>query len=187
MRCPRCHDEYQDGVTRCSECDVALIGDDEPLPPRIDALLGRFHPVVAEAVVALLAHRRIGHEQRVADDGVEILVDRTYRDDLRAELAMRWSDVVGHLPADDMYEVLAAGGSQPGWLDAPRGAWVDRQGRIQVEAADEESERDARRVLGPSILTIGAVLLLFGWYAEGSALAVLAGIALVLLGIFLPR
>ena len=87
-----------------------------------------------------------------------------------------------------MYEVLAAGGSQPGWYDAPRGAWVDRAGRVQVEAADdEESERDARRVLGPSLLTIGAVLLLFGWYAGGSAFAVLAGIALILLGVFLPH
>lgn len=187
MRCPRCHDEYEDHVSRCAGCGIPLVPDDEPLPPQVDALLGTFHPVVAGRIEQLLAHRRIAYETVPANGTIEILVDREYRDDLRAELALNFGQLLAAIPPEEREAVNADGGRQPGWFDAPQGAWVDRSGRIQVEPADtEELDADARRVVGPSLLTVGAVLLVFGWYA-GSAVAVLTGIALVAIGLFLPR
>lgn len=175
-------------MTHCTECGVALIADDQPLPPRVDARLGTFHPTVAGRIVDLLESRRIAHEQAADGDAIRLLVDRRFRDDLRTELAMSWSDIVGRLPEEEMYDVLSSGGRQPGWFDAPQGAWVDRAGRIQMDPGhDEEAEHDAGRVLGPSLLTVGVVLLLFGWYAGPSPIAILTGIAALLLGAFLPR
>lgn len=195
MRCPTCRAEYEDDVTRCADCRVALVPDDQPLPPRVDGRLGAFHPVVAERITTLLDHRRIAHEALAThtaeddEDGrIEILVDRELRDDLRAELAVNYQDLIGRLPQDEMYTVLAAGGVQPGWFDAPRGGWVDRHGRFQVEGSDdEEDERDARRALGPALATIGAVLALFGWYAGDSGGLVFLGLTLAAIGVFLPR
>ncbi len=190
MRCPQCRDEYEAGVAVCADCRVPLVPSDQPLPPRVDAPLGRFHPLVAERLEALLDHRRIAYERVTDDTGVELIVDRDFRDDLRAELVVSWNDIVGRLPEDDMYAVLAAGGSQPGWFDAPRGAWVDRQGRLQVEPTEDEARTaDAGRTTGPVLLTLGIVLALFGWYGGGSLkeVAVLLGLGMVVAGLFLPR
>lgn len=120
---------------------------------------------------------------------VTIRVQPEYRDDLRSELAVNWSDIIGRLPADEMYAVLAAGGTQAGWFDGPTGAWVDRQGRIQVEAAEDELASDADRMLGPSLAVIGAILVIFGLWAGGSSkeLIVIVGAGLLATGLFLPR
>lgn len=190
MRCPRCHDEYEPGVARCVHCHVPLVPSSEPLPPRVDARLGRFHPVVAERIVADLDRRGVGHRTATDDDGVVVTVDRAHRDDLRAELVVNWNGLVGRLPPDDRLDVLAAGGAQPGWYDAPRGAWVDRQGRLQVEPGEDEVElEDARRTVGPMLLTLGVVLALFGWYGGGSSreVVILVGMAMVVAGVFTPR
>lgn len=190
MRCPRCHDEYEPDVARCVHCDVPLLADDVPLPPRVDALLGTFHPAVAEQLRSLVEHRGIAADAVPLGDRVEVLVDREWRDDLRAELVVRWREIVTALPDEERLEVAALGGSQPGWYDAPRGAWVDRQGRLQVDPTDDEvAEDDARRVLGPGLVTVGALLLLYGWYDGGSsqAVAVVLGLGLVGIGLFVPR
>lgn len=211
MRCPQCRDEYEADVTECVHCHVPLVPSDQPLPPRVDAHLGRFHPVVATRIVELVERRGIAYEtdrdeidrDRHDPDGdaldttandevapVTIVVDRDFRDDLRAELAVDYSDLVGRLPTDEMYAVLAVGGPQPGWYDAPKGAWVDRQGRLQVEPAEDElAGEEEGRTIGPALLTIGVVLALFGWYGGGSNRAgiVLVGVALAVTGAFTPR
>lgn len=190
MRCPLCRDEYEPDVVRCADCDVPLLPSDAPLPPRVDALLGTFHPIVADAILALTAHRRIAADAVPVEDRVEVIVDRDWRDDLRAELVVRWDELVQRLPDDERATVRALGGPQPGWFDPPKGAWIDRQGRLQVDPTDDEVEEDdARRVLGPALLSVGALLLLFAWYEGGAsqAMAVVLGLALIGVGLFVPR
>jgi hypothetical protein len=186
--CPSCGDEFHDDVESCPACRVPLAREGEPVLPPLDALLGTFHPIVAQRVVGLLGRRNLRHDVMPLDDRVEILMDRDRRDELRAELSLAWTDLMGQLPHDDLFEVLAAGAPQPGWFDPPQGAWVDREGKVQVEgSADEAAERDARRVVGPSLAVIGLVLGLFGWYAGGSAALAVVGIGMVVLGVMLPR
>ncbi|MBW3657225.1 MAG: hypothetical protein KY457_01205 [Actinobacteria bacterium] len=191
MRCPVCHDEYEPDVVRCVDCDVPLLAADAPLPARVDALLGTFHPVVAERILALVAHRGIAADAVPADGRVEVIVDREWRDDLRAELVVGWADLVARLPDEERRDVVVLGGPQPGWHDPPRGAWIDRQGRLQVDPTDDEvEEADASRVVGPALLAIGAVLLLFAWYEGGGssrAIAVVLGLGSIGLGLFVPR
>lgn len=191
MRCPVCHDEYEPDVVRCADCDVPLLAGDAPLPARVDALLGTFHPVVAERILALVAHRGIAADAVPADGRVEVIVDREWRDDLRAELVVSWADLVARLPDEERGEVVALGGPQPGWHDPPRGAWIDRQGRLQVDPTDDEvEEADASRVVGPALLAIGVVLLLFAWYEGGGssrAIAVVLGLGSIGVGLFVPR
>lgn len=190
--CPSCRDEYEDDVSTCPTCDVALVPAGTPLPPQVDALLGRFHPRLATVVVQLLERRRIAYDAlHTSADGedaeVEVVVDREFRDDLRAELTVNWSSLVSSLERDEMYAVLARGGRQPGWYDAPTEAWVDRQGRLQVGRPEhEEAEEDARRTVGPTMAVLGAVLIVFGWFVGGSDTAVVAGIGLLVVGLLLP-
>lgn len=185
--CPRCRDEYRDGVERCAECDVPLVPEGAPLPPQVDAVLGRFHTAAVAAIVDVLERRGIAHELRPLDgDRVELLVDRDFRDDLRAELVVNWSGLVAALPDEERTRIAAAGGAQPGWFDAPRGAWMDAQGRLQVERTEEEElAADARRTVGPALAAVGGMLVVFGWWA-GSEIAVVAGIAALAIGLLLP-
>lgn len=187
--CPRCRDEYVDGVDVCPACGIPTIPDGQPLPPQVDRVLGTFHPLLAERIEAILDRRGIAHDVLPLDgDRVEVVVDREFRDDLRAELAVNWQGLVSSLDPDDMYAVLAAGGEQPGWFDAPRSAWIDREGRLQVEPArHEEDEAEARRVYGPMLLALGGILALFGWYADMSPTFVLVGVTMAAVGLFLPR
>jgi hypothetical protein len=191
MRCPSCHDEYEDTVTTCTSCGVTLVANDVPLGPRVasgpPARLGTFDAVVVPAVLAVLDEHGIGHETRTTSRGVEVLVPVEWRDDLRTELTLTWSEVVRRLEEDDVLTVLALGGSAPGWTDAPRGGYVDRSGRLVVAVDEDESEDDAARVVGPALLTIGAVLVVFGWYVLDAGGVVAAGIALVLAGLVVPR
>jgi hypothetical protein len=194
MRCPSCNDEYEDHVRTCAACGVPLVPDgevadhDPVAPAAADARLGTFHPVVAAHVLALLDRRGLAHEERTEDGRVTVLVDRAWRDDVRSELAMSWGDLVRGLPEDEVTTVLAAGGPNPGWYDAPRGGHVDRQGRLVVGVDDdEEAEEDAARVVGPAMLTLGALLVVVGWYVLDSSAVSLAGAALVVLGLFTPR
>jgi hypothetical protein len=215
-RCPSCHDEFEPGVVRCPDCDVDLVPDGTPLPPRVDAVLGRFHPRMAPMLQALLERRGIAHERHdLSADGrthvaapgadadttartedgaepepeaVELVVDRLHRDDLRAELTVNWSGLVAALEPEDRERVRTSGGAQPGWFDAPTEAWVDRHGRLQVGRPDHEQlAEDASRTLGPAMALIGAILLLFGWFVGSSELSVLAGLALLVVGLLLPR
>lgn len=186
--CPSCHDEFHDDVESCPTCRVPLPRPGEPVLAPMDALLGTFHPLVAQRVIGLLNRRRLRHDVMPLDDRVEILMDRSQRDGLRAELSLNWTDLMGQLPHDELFEVLAVGAPQPGWFDPPQGAWVDREGNVQVEgSAAERAEEDARRIVGPSLAVLGLVLGLFGWYAGGSAALAIIGVAMVLLGVLLPR
>lgn len=188
MRCPDCGDEYEDGVDRCADCRVPLVAADGPPPPRVDALLGTFHPHAAGQVVELLDDRGVQHDTVTAEGRVEVIVDRTWRDDLRAELVVNWGSLLHRLPPDERTEVAASGGRQPGWYDAPEGAWIDRDGRLQVEVHEDEArEEDAKRVLGPSLATLGGILAVFGWYAGGSPTAIFLGVVLLAIGLLLPR
>jgi hypothetical protein len=199
--CPRCRDEYAPTHTTCAECGIALLPDGAPLPPQVDALLGTFDPRAAVPVVRLLEHRGVAHDALhlppadadddptdVATRAVEVVVDREFRDDLRAELIVNWGALLRTLEPDDLVGVLQRGGQQPGWLDPPAGAWVDGQGRLQVARTEaEEREEDANRVVGPVLATLGGVLLLFGWWSGQSDIAVVLGGLALVVGVFLPR
>jgi hypothetical protein len=187
VRCPRCLDEYEPHVTSCATCGETLLPPGVTAPTSADALLGRFHPAMADRLEAMLTHRKVTHRRVDRDDDVELYVDRAWRDDLRAELALTWAQLVHRLPEDEIVEVLALGGAAPGWHDAPRGGWVDRAGKLVVEAEDQETDADTARLAGPAMVTIGAVLLLLGWYVGADPVVVLAGIALLVFGLLLPR
>ena len=186
--CPRCRDEYEDHVETCVHCHLPTYPEGADLPPSVDQLLGRFHPLVVPRVVGLLEHRGVAHEVLGDADQVEVLVDREHRDALRAELAAHWHELVNRLSPDDHLTVVRSGARQPGWFDAPTSAWVDRDGRLQVEASDDDdATADASRMWGPTLVVVGSVLLLFGWYAADSAQAAVIGGLLLLVGLFLPR
>jgi hypothetical protein len=187
VRCPRCLDEYEPDVVTCATCGEALVPLGAPLPPRADALLGRFHPAMADRLEAMLSHRKVTHRRVDRDDDVELYVDPRWRDDLRAELALTWAQLVHRLPEEEVLEVLSLGGAAPGWHDAPRGGWVDRAGKLVVDAEDQEVQAETARLAGPAMVTIGTVLLLLGWYVGADAVIVLAGVALLIFGLLLPR
>jgi hypothetical protein len=190
MRCPICHDEYEDGVRRCADCGVPLTDDDNPAPVGAEpdpgtVSLGRFHPSVAHRITELLYRRGIEHETVTEDDAVRVVVPRRWRDDLRAEFALTWTEVVRRLPEEQASEVLAAGGSTPGWYDPPRGGHIDREGRLVVDTGDDDT--DSARIVGPALLTLGAILVVSGWLVFDSAVATLVGIGLAITGLLLPR
>ena len=188
--CPSCHDQYDvDGPDHCAACDVALVPDDAELPARVDRLLGRFHVAVVDRVTAILSRRGIAHEVVPAgEDRAEVIVDRAHRDDLRAELAVNWNGIVSSLDREVVVEIRGAGAPQPGWFDAPTSAWVDRQGRLQVDAGDdEEAMAEAGRLWGPTLMVLGVVVGLFGWYGQDSSPLLVLGLAMAALGVFLPR
>lgn len=191
MRCPVCGDEYEDGVVACVDCRVPLTAGAGPFRPRLDGLLGRFDPALAEPVTALLERRGVAYQVLSAGEDVEVLVERSRRGDLRAELALTWPDLVAGVDdAERLRLVSETSGNLPGWRDAPEGAWVDRRGRLQVAPSpQEEAEEDARRVAGPSLITLGVFLVLLGWYAGGSfsELSIVVGLALTVTGALLPR
>lgn len=216
MFCPVCRDEFEPGIATCPDHGAVLVPEvtDVATAPRADALLGRFHPDVADVLLALLRRRGIAHEvlhlgdtpvttgpgelgldadpvraPATSADGVEIVVDEEHRDDLRAELVVNWQELVSGLPEERMYAVLREGGNLPGWRNAPTSSWVDREGRLQVSFDEEDAEADAGRVLGPALALLGVFLILIGWYAGANweTLAyVLGGTALVS-GLIVPR
>lgn len=188
--CPSCGDEFHEGITHCPDCDVELAEPGAPPPPpRVDALLGRFRPEVAERVLALVAQKGISHEAMHTGDETEVLVPTDWRDDLRAELVINWQELIGSLPQETVFDVLAEGGMLPGWRDAPTGAWVDREGRLQVDRPDDLAEEDARRVLGPTLVGSGIVAALIGWYVGGDVQPwfIVLGLGAAGTGVFLPR
>jgi hypothetical protein len=202
MRCPRCDDDYETDVTRCAHCRVPLVGDDDASSDRSDAArrrpadlvpdaprevrLGSFHPAVVERVRELLYRRGIEHRVVERDDEVEIHLDRRHRDDVRTELTLDWDDVVHHLDEVAAPDVLAHGGNAPGWFDAPQGGHIDRTGRLVVDA-DDADDWETSRIVGPGLLAGGLVIGVTGWWMLDSGALVALGIAMVLLGVFLPR
>lgn len=201
MRCPSCFDEYEPHVRRCATCgnelvpDEALRRDDgslvDPEEPEVQHLdqamrhLGRFHVALAPHVLALIEDKGIEVAQHLGDDEVTITVPGTWRDDIRAELLLRWDEVLAAVDADQAPDVLAAGGHTPGWPDAPLGGAIDRDGRLVVDAPDDEADRG--RTLGPAMLVGGAILALSGWQVIDSPALLITGLGVMLLGVFLPR
>ncbi len=161
--------------------------EEVPVDVPIDARLGRFHPAAAEMISGVLERRAIPYTVLPHDDEVEVLVARSWRDDLRTELAVSWNDLVRGLDEPAASEVRASGGDAPGWFDAPRGGYVDRAGRMVVEVADDDEDADAARVVGPVLLTAGAVAVVVGWYLLSSPAVIVAGIALAIVGLLIPR
>lgn len=153
--------------------------------------VGRFHPAAAEAVVELARRRGIPTDVEKADDSIDVLVPGEHRDDLRAQLTVAWDGVLARLDPVAQLDVRAAGGRLAGWVDAPEGAWVDREGKLRVAASDEEERAaDLGRTLGPALMAAGLLLGLLAWYmGEGRLrlLTAVAGVALVAVGLFLPR
>lgn len=184
--CPRCHDTYRDGVTTCVDCGLELLPDGAVLPARVDRLLGTFDPVIADRLAGLLSHRGVPHRLMDVPTGTEVVVDRTAADDLRAELLVSWEGMLAGLEPED--RATLAGTRLRGWIDPPEAPWIDRDGNVRV-AADEahESTHDAARLWGPTLVVVGGLMLLYGWYAGTSAGLVVLGIAAVVVGLFLPR
>lgn len=180
----------------CVDCGVALVSATSA-PPVDEARLGRFDAPVAHAIADLLADRGIRvrvhpHDPWEAGERIlEVLVPSEQRDELRAELVVGWPSILRRLDPDTQLAVRASRSHLPGWDDAPDGAWIDRDGRLQVSRApDEEAAEDAQRTVGPALVGIAALLLLFAWYADHSGLrlmAAIAGIGLLVIGAFLPR
>lgn len=192
MRCPRCGDDFEDGVLVCPDDAVPLVppGAVQAADPVVDAVLGRFAPAPATFVVGMLRHRGVAHEASVAEDGtILVLVDETDRDALRAELVAKWSQLLAALPPDERMAVHHGPGTPrlPGWADPPEDAWIDWEGRLRVVDADQDRFDDSTRVVGPSLATIGVVLLVFGWYADAGPGVLLGGLLALLVGVFVPR
>ena len=191
MWCPRCDDEYADHVRLCATCGSRLVPEQGPRPatvPVADAHLGTFHPSVAHEVTDLLERRRVTYLARRRDEGVDVLVDGRWRDDLRAELAMTWPDLLSRLDPAAALGLRSSGGVAPGWHDAPRGGHVDRVGRLVVEPGEiEEEATDAARVVGPALLTGGLIAAIAGWYLVESSALLVGGILVALLGLLTPR
>ncbi len=202
MRCPRCHDDYEPHVRRCTSCHLDLVPAEQlpegqlpesghpaarPDPAALTAQqLGRFHPTMATPVLALLEERGIDATVHHHDDHTEVAVPGTWRDDVRAELVLRWDELLAGLEPDDAPEVLAAGGHTPGWFDAPLGGHIDRDGRLVVDAPTED-DADGSRPLGPAMIAGGAIIAVSGWQVVELPALVLIGIGLIVLGLFLPR
>lgn len=183
--CPRCHDTYVDGVVACVDCGLELLPDDAPLPARVDRLLGTFDPTVAERLAGILVYRGIPHRQVHAEGRTEVIVGREWVDDLRAEFATSWGEVLGGLEPDQRLELPAT--RVRGWYDAPEGAWIDRSGRTRVDPADSVTDSPDVRLWGPSIAVVGAVLALFAWSGGRSAGLVLFGLTALVVGLLVPR
>lgn len=183
--CPRCHDTYVDGVAACVDCGLALLPDDTPLPARVDRLLGTFDPVVADRLAGILVSRGIPHRQVQAGGRTELIVARDWADDLRAELATSWGEVLAALPAQERVDLPTT--RVRGWYDAPEGAWIDRAGRTRVDPAESAPGEADARLWGPSVAMVGGVLALFAWYGARSVGLALLGLAALVIGLLLPR
>lgn len=201
MRCPSCFDEYEPHVRRCATCGNELVPDEELLTEdgslpaaaepdhrhldRTLRHLGSFHPAVVPHVVALLEEKGIEVAQHLGDDEVALSVPGGWRDDVRAELLLRWDELLAALDADEAPDVLAAGGHTPGWPDAPLGGAIDRDGRLVVDAPDDEA--DGSRTLGPAMLVGGAILAVSGWQVVDAPALIIVGIGVMIVGLLLPR
>lgn len=190
MFCPSCAAEYRPEITVCPDCEVPLVADRSSIPPPT-AHLGRFHLAVAEEVAAFARRRGIEPRTEPTEIGVEIRVPAHRRDGLRADLMVAWPSLVGAMEPEEQEEVRRLEGPLAGWHDAPEGVWVDREGRMRASAPREEEETaDAERVLGPALLAIGLIVLLVAWYVGPGLLRLvgaIAGLGLLLLGMFAPR
>ncbi|MFW5933621.1 MAG: hypothetical protein ACOCT8_02705 [Actinomycetota bacterium] len=147
--------------------------------------LGLFDPAVVGPVTARLERAGVAHTTVEHDGSVELRIDRGERDDVRSELAINWDEVVAELE-EEQREHLDHEGPAPGWLDAPRGGHIDRAGRLVVDADDTE-EWESSRVLGPGLLVGGAAIGLLGWLLVDSGALITLGIAMVAIGVFIPR
>lgn len=202
MRCPSCRDEYEPDVVRCAACDLDLVTDEEfealadddaqPQPRSARGVdtgprpLGRFHPDIVPLVLDVLREKGVEHDVRTRDDDVEVAVEGQWRDDLRAELLLRWDDLLAELDTDLAPEVLGSGEHAAGWFDAPLGSYIDRDGKLVVDAPPDD-DADDRRTLGPTLVAGGAILAIAGWQVVDVGAVVIAGVALVLIGLFIPR
>jgi hypothetical protein len=192
-RCPECQDDHEDDAVLCGSCGVVLHDVDDSglaigtpvLPIASDVRLGTFHPAVAERIAELLYRRAIGHTVVERDDAAEVRIDADWRDDLRAELTLTWSEMMTHLDPEVAEEVRAGGGRSPGWYDAPQGGYIDRAGKLVVSAVEDDD--DEARVIGPILLTTGAILAVVGWWVIDSSGLLTVGLALLILGAFTPK
>ena len=183
MRCPRCLDEYDPHVATCA-AGSSLVPDDAAPTPQLDGHLGAFHPIAADRIVALLTHRQVAFHRVDRDDAVELTVDRDWCDDLRAELALTWPQLVAALPPERAMELRQLRGATPGWFDAPEGGWVDRAGRFVV---DDGVADPTVRVIGPGMAAVGALVAVLAWYTSAGGGLIATGLALLLAGVLIPR
>lgn len=190
--CPVCRDDFEDDVRVCpTHGEVLVARADLPPPPVRDAQLGLFHPTVVLLVQRwLTANQTRFRTVEVDDQRVELRVPEDVRDDLRASLTLNWTGFVRALEPDARQQLVEDGatGDHAGWLDAPRGAWVDDDGRLRVEASpDEEATRDAARTIGPGLVIAGVIVLLLAWVTGFDEGPVLLGVSAIVLGLLLPR
>lgn len=190
--CPVCRDDFEDDVRVCPTHGEVLVARNQ-LPPRPvgDAQLGLFHPLLVLLVQRwLTANQTQFRTVEVDDHRVELRVPADVRDDLRASLTLNWSGFVRALEPEARQQLVDDGatGDHPGWHDAPRGAWIDDDGRLRVEASpEEEAVADASRTIGPALVIAGIVVLLLSWVTGFDAGPVLLGGGAIVLGLLLPR
>lgn len=171
-------------------CRVDLIPEGAPIPPEPpgmpDTRLGVFHPTMAATLLDLLSQRGTPYETVTRDRGLEIVVPRDERDGLRAELSVDWGTRIAELDEEQRSDVRWQGGQYPGWLDPPEGGYIDREGRLVVDAKDD-SEADASRTIGPTLAVVGLGLLLATWYLGLGMGTGFLGVALLVFGLLVPR
>ena len=190
--CPVCRDDFEDDVRVCPVDGEVLVPRGELPPPPVDeAQLGLFHPAVVLLVQRWLRANTVPFRTVEVDDRrVEVRLPAAVRDDLRATLTLHWPDFIRALEPEARQQLADDGatGDHPGWLDAPRGAWLDDEGRLRVEAGpDEIATEDASRTIGPALVVVGVVVLLLSWVTGFDAGPVLLGGSAVVLGLLLPR
>jgi hypothetical protein len=188
--CPVCRDEFEDHVTVCPTDDAVLVPRGQlPPPPVSEAALGLFDRRITGVVLGFLQHKKIPVRVIEVDaDRIEIRVPQPVRDGMRAELTLAWDGFLRMIEPEERMGVAALGGPQPGWLDAPQGVWVDREGQLRVEASpDEEATADASRTVGPTLAVSGLIALLLAWVTGWPEVLTLAGGSAVVLGVLLPR
>ena len=72
MFCPKCHDEYRDGIARCADCDVSLVPELHGAPEHLGNLLPLAEEKSPELVAELIDRLEKGNVPYVIEAGTAL-------------------------------------------------------------------------------------------------------------------